>query len=69
MLAKFAEFTVSVKVFVPKLVGEIDNASLTEIVLKSAYKLMNAAAGVKVAVIGQTIKGFTISMSVLIVAV
>ena len=69
MLAKFAEFTVSVKVFVPKLVGEIANASLTEIVLKSAYKLMNAAAGVKVAVIGQTIKGFTISMSVLIVAV
>ena len=69
MLAKFAEFTVSVKVFVPKLVGEIDNASLTEIVLKSAYKLMNAAAGVKVAVIGQTIKGFAISMSVLIVTV
>ena len=69
MLAKFAEFTVSVKVFVPKLVGEIANASLTEIVLKSADKLMNAAAGVKVAVIGQTIKGFTISMSVLIVAV
>ena len=69
MLAKFAELTVSVKLFVPKLVGEIANASLTEIVLKSADKLMNAAAGVKVAVIGQTIKGFAISMSVLIVTV
>ena len=69
MLGKFADFTVSVKVFVPKLVGEIANASLTEIVLKSADKLMNAAAGVKVAVIGQKIKGFAISMSVLIVTV
>ena len=69
MLAKFAELTVSVKVFVPKLVGEIGNASLNEIVLKSADKLMNAAAGVKVAVIGQTIKGLAISTSVLIVTV
>ena len=69
MLGKFADFTVSVKVFVPKLVGEIANASLNEIVLKSADKLMNAAAGVKVAVIGQTIKGLAISTSVLIVTV
>ena len=69
MLAKFAEFTVSVKVFVPKSAGVSARASLTEMVLKSADKLMNAAAGVKVAVIGQTIKGFAISMSVLIVTV
>ena len=39
MLAKFAELTVSVKLFVPKLVGEIASALLTEIVLKSADKL------------------------------
>ena len=38
MLAKFAELTVSVKVFVPKLVGEIASALFTEIVLKSADK-------------------------------
>ena len=40
MLAKFAEFTVSVKEFVPKFVGETASASFTEIVLKSADKLI-----------------------------
>ena len=57
------------KVFVPKSVGVIASASFTEMVLRSADKLMKAAAGVKVAVIGQTIEGFAISMLVLIVTV
>ena len=55
--------------FVPKSVGEIASAAFIEIVLKSADKLMYAAAGARVAVIGQTIEGFIISTSVLIVTV
>jgi hypothetical protein len=47
-------------VFVPKSVGEIASAAFIEIVLKSADKLMYAAAGARVAVIGQTIEGFII---------
>ncbi len=61
--------TVSKNAFVPKSVGVIANASFTEIVLKSADKLIYVAAGVKVAIIGQDINGFAISTSVLIVAV
>ena len=60
------EFTVRTKAFDPKSAGEAISDSSTEIVVQSPERLMYAAAGVRVAVIGHTIAGVAIYTSVLI---